>query len=169
MERVKTCLDCKLEKPISSFGKSKGYKKSYYKSYCKTCAIQRLNKWVKTNPNKVKEIKKEHYLKNIENYKQRAKKGYLRNPESIRKSYLRRHYKLTSEEYEKLFQMQQGLCAICLSPTSPDMRKQRLSIDHCHKTGKVRGLLCGNCNSGLGLFKDNLTILRTAVKYLRES
>ena len=58
---------------------------------------------------------------------------------------------------------QAGLCGICKRPDSSGIK---LSVDHCHQTGKVRGLLCGNCNRALGLFRDNINLLTNAVSYL---
>lgn len=73
-------------------------------------------------------------------------------------------YGLLPGEYDKLFQLQGGVCAICKQP-----RKQRLSVDHCHKTGQVRGLLCRLCNGRLlTAARDNPGILRSAADYLEE-
>lgn len=71
-------------------------------------------------------------------------------------------------DYEIMFKKQNGLCAICNKPEFAITRKKKrmLSVDHCHKTGKVRGLLCGNCNIGIGLFKENKESLWMAIKYL---
>lgn len=68
--------------------------------------------------------------------------------------------------YEESFEKQEGRCAICLVPENG--RYNHLSIDHNHTTGKLRGLLCNNCNRALGLFKDNKDILTKAVDYLRK-
>lgn len=167
----KICIECKLEKPISFFGKSKGYKKDYPRSRCKVCAVVKFNEWILDNQDEdtKRDNKRKYYLKNADTLKKKAKKYHLRSPKINRASSLRRLYGIDLDEYDFLFKKQRGLCAICLKPNSTDSRKKRLSIDHCHTTGKVRGLLCGNCNSGLGLFQDDLLILRTAVKYLRES
>jgi hypothetical protein len=73
-------------------------------------------------------------------------------------------YGMSTEEYEDLFIKQKGLCAICKSRQS----WQRLAVDHCHKTNKVRGLLCHNCNVMLGHSKDNFRVLLNAVHYLNE-
>lgn len=76
------------------------------------------------------------------------------------------------DEYERLFIAQSGLCAICKSP--PTAKGYRygndspLLIDHCHSTGKVRGLLCLHCNSGLGFFRDNPEIMAVAITYLKQ-
>ncbi|KKN82234.1 hypothetical protein LCGC14_0310470 [marine sediment metagenome] len=73
-------------------------------------------------------------------------------------------YGIVEGEYEDLLVEQEGGCAICHVTPFPDERK--LGVDHNHRTGKVRGLLCGKCNSGLGLFLDDPDLLRTAAKYI---
>lgn len=67
------------------------------------------------------------------------------------------------------FSIQCGVCAICKEPQSVLLKGElkRLAVDHCHKTKKIRGLLCDNCNKGLGLFKDKPELLNSASEYLR--
>jgi len=74
-------------------------------------------------------------------------------------------YNLTEKEYNYLFSLQEGNCKICKKHQSKF--KKKLSVDHCHKTGTVRGLLCGNCNSALGLFKDDKEVIKQALIYLK--
>lgn len=73
-------------------------------------------------------------------------------------------------EYEELHKKQNGNCAICGKPESAtDKHKtelRQLAVDHCHKKNIVRGLLCTNCNLGMGHYKDNIDILLKAIKYL---
>jgi hypothetical protein len=76
---------------------------------------------------------------------------------------LRRRYNLTPEEWDALFKKQRGKCAICRRPPL-----RRLHVDHCHKTGKVRGLLCWACNSGVGKLKDCPATMLRAAKYIRK-
>lgn len=71
---------------------------------------------------------------------------------------------LTQDDYLQLLAAQGGRCAICCSATS-----KQLSIDHDHVTGKVRGLLCMACNTGLGQFKDNDDLLCAAINYLKRT
>jgi hypothetical protein len=78
------------------------------------------------------------------------------------KNYVRREYGITVEDYETMLKIQNNKCAICEGPPL----KQMFCIDHCHKTGKIRGLLCHKCNSGLGLFNDSSSTLRSAFQYL---
>lgn len=85
---------------------------------------------------------------------------------NYQKNYLRwTKYGLTETAYCDLERAQNGLCKICKTrnPLEP------LVVDHCHKTGRVRGLLCGNCNRGLGFFADNMAILVEAAQYLYEA
>jgi 5-methylcytosine-specific restriction endonuclease McrA len=84
--------------------------------------------------------------------------------ESVRKAHLKRKYKITPEQYTKMFEAQNGVCAICREPEK-DYREY-LSVDHDHATSKVRGLLCHDCNLGLGKFKDDTNKLRMAIMYL---
>ena len=67
------------------------------------------------------------------------------------------------EKYDFLFKKQKGLCKICGKSPKPNTR---LSIDHCHKNQVIRGLLCSNCNTALGLFKDNNKNMHRAINYL---
>lgn len=86
------------------------------------------------------------------------KKHWDKNaPKREKRRYWR--YGLTTDQYESLLKKQDGKCAICLG-------KDARNIDHCHSTGKVRGLLCGNCNLALGLLKDNRDVLLRAISYL---
>lgn len=87
------------------------------------------------------------------------------NKEKIRtkKRHLKSKYGITLEYYDELYALQQGLCKICGG------HEGVLAVDHCHKTNVVRGLLCSNCNIGLGNFKDNSQLLGRAILYLRET
>ncbi len=73
-------------------------------------------------------------------------------------------YGLTSEKVEQMLHVQQNLCAICKKPFP-----KTPNVDHCHKSRKVRGLLCNPCNQGLGLFKDDPISLTNAILYLQEN
>lgn len=78
--------------------------------------------------------------------------------------YLRRKYNLTVEEYKALLAKQGNCCAICKKGS-----KRGLHIDHDHLTGEVRALLCSPCNSGLGMFKDDIRLLAQAIVYLEDN
>jgi predicted transcriptional regulator len=79
---------------------------------------------------------------------------------------------VSKEQYDNMLKNQNGVCAICSSPTghwSKNKRRARLAVDHDHKTGNLRGLLCGNCNRGLRWFRDSKELLLKAVRYLESS
>ena len=82
--------------------------------------------------------------------------------------YLERTYGITLDDYNAMLDDQDEVCLICKGEGfyMKEEHKLRLVVDHCHQTGKVRGLLCHNCNRGLGLFKDNSQALRDAADYL---
>src|SRR5574341_2409650 len=73
-------------------------------------------------------------------------------------------YNIELDDYNRMFKKQKGRCAICGIHQSK--LKKRLSIDHNHKNGKVRGLLCDRCNFGIGIFHDRKTLLFSAIQYL---
>lgn len=76
-------------------------------------------------------------------------------------------YGLSVTDYQALLRKQKGGCAVCRTHNPKDRRSKFFRVDHCHKTGKVRGLLCGRCNVGIGMFKDSPRRLRNAVKYVQ--
>ena len=83
------------------------------------------------------------------------------------RSHLKSRYGITLEEYEAMLTEQGGVCAICGLPEN-DRYKRRLSVDHDHETGAIRGLLCHMCNTGLGKFTDSSELLTSAANYLIE-
>lgn len=84
---------------------------------------------------------------------------------SNRNSHLKKRYGITIDDYEQMLKDQNNKCAICGNGHTKGTRG-KLYIDHCHKTNKVRGLLCQKCNSAIGLLGDNKTLLKKALKYL---
>ncbi len=157
---MKICPKCKIQKKYDDFYNNKNRKDN--KCYlCKPCDNER-----KREQYKKPEVRKKHnictslYRKTI-NGKKNALKGRLKNL-----------YGIMVEDYDKLFNSQNGLCAICgKKEVWIDVRTgtlARLAIDHDHKNGKIRGLLCRKCNAGLGSFKDNADILDKASVYVRK-
>jgi Recombination endonuclease VII len=82
--------------------------------------------------------------------------------ETRRKTGLRKNYGMTIEQYDKLIIAQNYQCAIC----GDKQEDKRLCVDHCHLTGRIRGLLCSRCNQGIGLLRDNADIMLSAIKYI---
>jgi hypothetical protein len=121
-------------------------------------------------------INKKYYIQNKEKICSLSKKRLLKDPKKkyliSLKSELKTNFGLTLEQYFSLLKNQNGLCAICNNPEKLiDPRTQRIRkicVDHCHKSKKIRGLLCSNCNRGLGLLKDSIKILESAIIYLKK-
>ena len=137
---MRACTKCKKYLPDARFSKRKALK-SGYRSQCKGCD-------------------------SICNNNQ-AKK---RTPEDERIRRLKYKYGMSLQDYEDILKKQGNRCAICKSTSNSDPnRKNNFDVDHCHVTGVVRGLLCSNCNTGIGLLKDSVDNLNSAIKYLEHS
>lgn len=136
-------------KIINGEGSLYGYSDEEWKSFHKS-KRSRIR-----NP----EMQKESYNK----WAEKQSKEYHSN--RARKSKLKLSYNLTLEDYDKLLREQDGKCAICGTDT-PTGKWKVFAVDHCHKTGIVRGLLCNECNRGIGLLRDSSDILKKALDYL---
>ena len=116
------------------------------KRVCKHCAFKSCNSKPPHNKGIYKRTEKER--KNLNRYRQ-----------------LKINFGITEKEYVDMFNLQQGKCKIC--NTHRNKLNENLFVDHCHKSNKIRGLLCRKCNAGLGIFKDNTDIINSALKYLQ--
>jgi DNA-directed RNA polymerase subunit RPC12/RpoP len=113
------------------------------------------------------ELHKVKRLKQIAEYTLAKPKEWIQA--KGRKCHLKRRYNITPQEYETKLVSQDYKCAICGKDAADNKRGGKLDplhIDHCHKSGKLRDLLCHQCNSGLGQFKDNINLIQKAVQYL---
>lgn len=152
--------------------------KSYHKRYNeanKDYLYKKRMEYKEKNRDRIKAKKKEYYKRKKSLVIGSAKKYYLKRRDDPRfraklkiaatKSHLKIKFGLTLDAYRALFETQNGLCLICAKLQIGD---KKLSVDHDHKTGKIRGLLCTNCNFLLGLAKDDLNILEAAINYLKK-
>jgi len=133
--------------------KDEAARKAYHKEY--------HAKWYKEY--------KEKRLKQIAEYAAGKPKEWIQA--KGRKHHLKRRYNITPQEYETKLANQDYKCAICGKDASDNIRGNKLDplhIDHCHTSGKLRDLLCYQCNTGLGSFKDNTEFLLKAIDYLRK-
>jgi len=91
----------------------------------------------------------------------------------MQSSYLKDKYGVDIVEYERLYEKQKGVCAICKKPETALSSKNNfvkcLAVDHCHKTKKIRGLICMSCNCILGHAKDDIQIFKQAITYLKSN
>ena len=154
---------------MSNKCKITGLSLSYsWKMGCKCVDCKMWKRLSSRNDPKAKERSKAWRLNNLERSRENSKKYQKNNPNMLLKWQLKK-YKMTLEDYNKLVENQKGLCAICENePGGMSNSKKRLSVDHNHKTGKVRGLLCGSCNVGIGNLK-NINNLKSAIKYLKSN
>lgn len=109
---------------------------------------------------KKRQASRAHYEKNKEQQIEKARQRRLENPRVQWAHNLRSKYKITIEQWTEMLIAQSGRCAICLDPMLDP------HVDHDHSTGRVRGLLCTNCNTGIGKFKDSPERLASAIRYL---
>lgn len=140
---TKQCAKCAEFKPLDRFSLSRqGVRGPVYRSNCKECQATEARKWFRDNSERHAATKHRWNLKTA--------------------------YGVTPERYAEMLAEQDGKCAIC-GKTEVTVRRgttMRLSLDHCHATGKVRGLLCNRCNRSIGLMEDNVDLLRKAIDYL---
>lgn len=152
------CRACNLEKPENEFY---GFTGKYRKEYsCKKCVNIRRRKYYKEN----------------RQYKiAMAKKYREQNREKILHGKRKQTYGISAEQYNKMLKEHNYVCAVCKKPEmskinkgqNPDA-KNSLSVDHNHKTGQIRGLLCGKCNRALGYLQENVETMLSLISYINK-
>ena len=139
---MKICTKCKTEKPLSEYSheRAKGRKPSL-QPRCKTCSSEDTRNWRKSQ--------------DIDKLKDR---------------YLQRTYGVTLQWYQDTLALQHNACPLCRCAFTfhGELNADSPVVDHDHATGKVRGIICNECNRGLGYFHDNPDALRKAATYLEE-
>ena len=161
MFQTKPCIKCQAVNRTSS-------------GACRSCKNANQEKRRKANPEKflvasrksAAKQRKTHPEKCREANKRCWKKNGKLYAETQRDQRLQRKYGITSDKYEELLNFQEHKCAICPTPVN---NSKRFAVDHCHTTGKVRGLLCSPCNLMLGNAFDNPEILNKAATYLKKA
>lgn len=133
---VKTCTRCKETKPFNDFSPRKSAKDGY-RSNCKECDSEYTKNYRVNNP-----------------YSKTGNKDWQ----------LKTRFGITLDEYNNILTRQYYRCAICGTDSTHFTRG--LAVDHCHITDTIRGLLCINCNTGIGSFKDSPALLEAAIEYL---
>ena len=121
--------------------------------------------WYRANADKVKAANAARYAADVEKGRAYAVAYREANVDKLKCSRLQRNLGITLVERDQMIEDQQGLCLIC-SSAFESMPSKHIHIDHCHETGKVRGVLCHYCNIGIGNFRDDPTMLRAAADYL---
>ncbi|WP_437105330.1 endonuclease VII domain-containing protein [Streptomyces sp. enrichment culture] len=174
-ERVKRCSRCKQSKPRAAFASNKSTRDGL-QAYCRECAAmyyrQRQDARGRKPRPRVAAPEGHKYCQRCGKIKphsewdrnRTASDGLSTSCKACRAvqgraSHLKRNYGLTEAERDAMIAAQRGLCAICLD--APPVH-----VDHCHRTGRVRGVLCFNCNSAIGKLRDDPDVGRRAVAYL---
>lgn len=135
--KTKKCSKCGEVKSLDEFYRNKENRSGRY-SYCKKCQKESSKRWARDNPESIQKTN--------------------------RKVRLKREYGITQAEYLRMLRVQKDGCAICGEKNHDG---QELCIDHDHKTGRVRGLLCHNCNRALGLVEDDPERLKKLAAYVQ--
>lgn len=180
-----TCNKCGLEKSLKEFRKDQ-HNPTGHHSICNTCFNAYQREYYNRDPNRARAYAKKYYAENAERISAMRKKRRKKEPTKklwkkrsgpseayyTRTGYKRRAERrwaergivgMTYDLYEKMLNEQGGGCYLC----GKEQKYQRLHVDHCHSTGKVRRLLCNNCNNGIGKLGDNPELLIRAAEYLR--
>jgi hypothetical protein len=152
-----TCTKCKEVKDCSLFHNSKD-KKNGFTSQCKSCRNKQRknNYWLSPEYNREKTAEYRRTLKNTD-----PEKAFLSN----RRTKLKQAYGISLEEYSEMLCKQEDKCAVCGKEHLEEPNK-RLVVDHCHTSGKIRGLLCNNCNTALGLVKESVQVVEKLKDYI---
>lgn len=141
METTRICRECKVEHPIEYYYVHKGPRtsKGYRRPVCNACSNKQTIEWRKNNPDKCKIYR--------------------------RKNKLKKKYGISLEQYDEMLKQQNGVCYICHKLES---NGKPLYVDHCHKSGIIRKLLCDKCNFTLGLMNEDKTLLNKLIDYINE-
>jgi len=152
--KTKVCNLCCQELPLSEYNK-RADSPTGFAYVCRACSKKRS---------------RAQYYENKELRNEQCQAWYNKNAEKVRRKTIGRLYGLSYEQYLHMLEEQQGACAICQVPLKAhvglDSEYEVAKIDHCHTTGRVRGLLCKKCNVSLGNLNDDVSVLQKAIAYL---
>ena len=163
--KSKDCFKCGKEKLVSDFYKDIT-KKDGLSSYCAECSRKAKKVYYEQNKERLLKKQRKDRKQNPKKYKEYDKIHYKKYKKQYIERSLKKNYGLTLDDYNKMFNEQQGCCAICGIHQSE--LKRALDTDHNHKNGQIRQLLCNSCNRLLGHSKENIEILKLAIKYLEK-
>lgn len=157
------CTVCKTEQPTENFHKHKANKRGF-RSSCKSCIAQYDDKRYEIKKDAILAYSKKYRNENPEKTSEIRKKSYRKHHAQRRSHYYEVKYGITLIQKQQMYEEQNHYCACC----KENFELKDLCVDHNHTTGKIRGLLCNPCNTGLGLLKENKEILLNAIVYLTE-
>ncbi len=189
--RTKVCNKCKKELDILEFNK-KTSSNDGYNHICKQCRKEYSSKYYKENKQEINKKTTEYRNNNLTECRERIRNYYKENKEQVSKtskqryeslkdtvefqqqrknSNLKLNYGIDLARYNDMLESQNYKCKICNTDFEINDKSKLYTayVDHDHETNKVRGLLCTKCNQGLGLFQDNITNLKNAIQYLKNT
>lgn len=171
----KTCIKCGVEKEgTEEFFNKRSVSKDGLFNTCKACKAlmylekkpqirEKVNEFRKNNRDLVRAQERDRYHADPDSFSRKNKEWRVANPKKVKNGKLKYYWGISIDEYERMLNEQGGVCAIC--GTKPSERY--LAIDHNHKTDSRRGLLCMECNTGLGKFKESVETMNKAIVYLQ--
>lgn len=185
----KKCSVCQHKKSAEHFTKDKR-SRSGLSSECLECRRKSKKRWAAANPEKVKAYGRQYRIEHPEVVRNLKKLYRKRHPDRAKaqvraavkkkwntyyaptrwRAWLRRKYGITEQQFTEALQKQGNCCAICKGNQNcqrSGQRRERLYVDHCHKTKRFRGLLCFKCNTLLGMAGDSVATLQRAVEYVK--
>lgn len=175
-ENSRCCKKCNIVKDLGEFYNARSRTGKYYRVWkCNSCVNAHNRERYNTGPEERRQALRRRSRNWKDNNPQRLAEYEARNFEKHRKrdqNYgLVRNFGITMDEYNLLLHEQKGVCAICQKPETAMQRGiiKLLAVDHCHTTGKIRGLLCGRCNPAIGCFREDESIILAAIIYLQKN
>jgi hypothetical protein len=165
---TKTCTKCQNIKCLTDFS-VRDKKTGKLNSWCRDCRKEYASTWWKSNNNEMKTQKKNWYEINKEEQKEKCRNRYhagdkQKHAHVVWRNKLIREFGITEHDYNLRLNDQNEACKICGKKDD-----QRLAVDHCHRTGVIRGLLCRRCNMTIGLLEDNPCLIRSVANYIEEN
>ena len=148
----KVCTGCDEAKSIDEFPKSRSGRDGI-SARCRKCHA---------------DARRAYRQRTLDRHREVDRAYYARNREKARDYNLRKRYGISSRDYDRMLAWQCGLCHLCRKPPTGRYNGGVLHADHDHQTGRLRRLICHDCNNGLGRFKDDPDLLRRAAAYIEE-
>lgn len=165
----KECGKCGEEKDLNRFCKDSRRKDNLF-IYCRDCQLIYGKSYRERTRDIQRKYSRDYYNKNKELVLAKARASH--DPFKKFKQRIKKAYNLTPEDYQQMLENQEYKCFLCKKDEiAKDYRTgkaKRLAVDHCHKTGRIRKLLCTLCNTGIAKFKEDADLLIKAAKYISE-
>lgn len=162
----RNCTKCKVWKPFAEFNKQAGQWQGR-RPHCRECQSAQTRVYSAANQEKINARAAVYRSTRREELARKSREYHEDNRELVlarmRAGSLKHEYGITPEQYAAIFDSQGGVCCLCGRPP----KTKQLSVDHCHESGQIRGLLCQPCNAALGRMGDNEEGVLRALDYLR--